>query len=187
MTNWREEPLVKTHNRKTFDCGSPELNDFLQKFALQNHETGSAKTYVAVATDSPTCILAYYSLCPGQIDFADVPKVASRGLGKYPVSVYRLARLAVDHRSQRLGIGSEMFLLAARRAMSAAASAGGIALAIDAKDEAAAAWYRDKFAALPLLANPLRLILPFNTIAAALAAALPDSDATADALPTPTR
>lgn len=187
MTDWREAPLAKTHNRKAFDCGSPELNEFLQKFALQNHESGSTKTYVAEATETPSHILAYYSLCPGQIDFADVPKVASRGLGKYPVSVYRLARLAVDHGSQRQRIGSEMFLLAARRAMSAAASAGGIALAIDAKDEAAAAWYRDKFAALPLLDSPLHLILPFSTISAALEAVQTAPDATRGAMPAPAR
>jgi GNAT superfamily N-acetyltransferase len=186
VTDWREMPLAKTHNRKAFDCGTLELNEFLQKFALQNHESGSTKTYVAEATDNPSRILAYYSLCPGQIDFADVPKVASRGLGKYPVSVYRLARLAVDQGSQKQGIGSEMFLLAARRAMSAAASAGGVALAIDAKDEAAAAWYRGKFAALPLLDSPLRLILPFSTIAAALATVFPDPDATAAAVPAST-
>ena len=170
MTDWREAALARKHNRDAFNCGVPELDAFLQKFALQNHKSGSTKTYVAAATGAPSRILAYYSLCPGQIDFAAIPQVASRGLGRYPVSVYRLARLAVDQGSQRQGIGSEMFLLAARRAMTAAASAGGVALAIDAKDEAAAAWYRDKFGALPLLDSPLRLILPFRTIAAALAA-----------------
>lgn len=168
MTDWREEPLARTHDRKAFDCGTPELNDFLRKFALQNHETGSTKTYVAEAVDSLGRIRAYYSLYPGQIEFADVPSVARRGLGKYAVSVYRLARLAVDLGSQRQGIGSEMFLLAARKAMSAATNVGGVALAIDAKDEAAAAWYRDKFGALQLVSSPLRLILPFATIAAAL-------------------
>jgi GNAT superfamily N-acetyltransferase len=183
VTDWREEALAKAHDRKAFDCGVPELNDFLRRFALQNHESGSAKTYVAESMDTPSHILAYYSLCPGQIEFADVPSVASRGLGKYPVSVYRLARLAVNRGSQRQGIGSEMFLLAARRAMSAAASAGGVALAIDAKDEAAAAWYREKFAALPLLGNPLRLILPFGIIAAALEAACPEPVAKSGAKP----
>ncbi len=162
--------LAKTHNRKAFDCGTSELNEFLQKFALQNHEIGSTKTYVAEAAEEPGRILAYYSLCPGQIGSANVPKVASRGLARYPVSVYRLARLAVDHGSQKQGIGSEMLVLAARRAMSAAASVGGVALAIDAKGETAAAWYRDKFAAMPLLDLPLRLILPFSTIASALGA-----------------
>jgi GNAT superfamily N-acetyltransferase len=186
VTDWREVPLTKTHIRKAFNCGTLELNEFLQKFTLQNHERGSTKTYVAERMETPGRILAYYSLCPGQIDFADVPKVASRGLGKYPVSVYRLARLAVDQGSQNQGIGSEMFLLAARRAMSAAASAGGVALAIDAKDEAAAAWYRDKFAALPLIDSPLRLILPFSTIAAVLAAVFPEPDATAVSVPAST-
>jgi ribosomal protein S18 acetylase RimI-like enzyme len=168
VTDWRETPLAKSHKRNTFDCGKQALNEYLQRFALQNHESGSAKTYVAEASKNSQIILAYYSLCPGQIEYSEIPQIVSRGLAKYPVSVYRLARLAVDRGMQQKGIGSEMFLLAARRAMSAGASAGGVALAIDAKDDAAAKWYRDKFAALPLLSNQLRLILPFATIAAAL-------------------
>ncbi len=45
---------------------------------------------------------------------------------------------------------------------------GGVALAIDAKDENAARWY-ERFGALPLLDDPLKLILPLTTIAEAIA------------------
>ncbi len=44
---------------------------------------------------------------------------------------------------------------------------GGVAPAIDAKDERAVRWYK-RFGALPLLDDPLKLILPLSVIADAI-------------------
>lgn len=52
-----------------------------------------------------------------------------------------------------------------QRALAVAAAFGGVDLAIDAKDEAAALWY-ERFGALRLL--KMALVLPLATIAAAL-------------------
>jgi hypothetical protein len=51
-----------------------------------------------------------------------------------------------------------------------ASEIGGVALAIDAKHDRAARWY-ERFGALRLLDDPLKLILPLRTIADALAVA----------------
>jgi hypothetical protein len=56
------------------------------------------------------------------------------------------------------------------RALSVATQIGGVALAIDAKDDRAASWY-ERFGASRLLDDPLKLILPLGTIADAVAAA----------------
>jgi hypothetical protein len=61
-------------------------------------------------------------------------------------------------------------LAAGERALRVAAEAGGVALAIDANDAGAAAWYA-RFGALALLDDPLKLILPLSVIAGALAEA----------------
>jgi hypothetical protein len=45
---WREAPIARHHDRKAFDCGAPALNDYLDRYARQNHESGGAKTFVAV-------------------------------------------------------------------------------------------------------------------------------------------
>jgi hypothetical protein len=45
-----------------------------------------------------------------------------------------------------------------------------VALAIDAKDKAAAGWHK-RFGALPLLDDPLKLILPLSVVADAIQAA----------------
>ena len=164
---WREEALTRRHDRAGFDCGVGALNDYLRRYARQNHQSGGAKTFVAAAVASPNTVLGYYTIAPGAIDFADVPDAAKRGLGRYEVPVFRLGRLAVSVGEQGRGLGGELLMAAGQRALAVAEAVGGVALAIDAKDEAAAGWYQ-RFGALRLLDDPLALVLPLATIAAAL-------------------
>jgi len=167
---WREEAISRRHDRKNFNCGSSELNDYLRRYARQNHESGGAKTFVAVPPGDAARILGYYTISPGAIEFAKVPTTVSRRLGRYEVPVFRLARLAVNLSNQGGGLGAELLLAAGRRALSVAAEVGGLALAIDAKSERAAQWY-ERFGAVRLLDDPLKLVLPLKTIAEALASA----------------
>ena len=67
---WREEPIGRNHDRAGFDCGSAGLNEYLQRYARQNHQSGGAKTFVAVPSEAPTRILAFYTISPGAIEFA---------------------------------------------------------------------------------------------------------------------
>ncbi len=165
---WREEAISRRHDRKNFDCGSSELNDYLRRYARQNHESGGAKTFVAVSPDDAIRIFGCYTISPGAIEFAKVPTAITRRLGRYEVPVFRLARLAVSLPSQDSGLGGELLLAAGRRALSVAAEVGGVALAIDAKSERAAEWY-ERFGAVRLLDDPSKLVLPLKTIADALA------------------
>ncbi|OJU99454.1 GNAT family N-acetyltransferase [Nitrobacter sp. 62-23] len=168
MLDWREEPIGRDHDRKAFDCGSPELNDYLRRHARQNHEGGGSKTFVAVAAAAPKSILGYSSISPASIAFTKVPAALTKGLGRYEVAVFRLARLAVALPMQGQGLGGDLLLAAGARALAVAAQVGGVALAIDAKDKKAAHWY-ERFGAMPLLdSNPLSLILPFKAIVDAL-------------------
>jgi GNAT superfamily N-acetyltransferase len=169
LPSWREEAIGRHHDRKAFDCGTPELNLYLERYARQNHESGGAKTFVAASTVEPARILGYYSINPGAIEFARVPSELTRRLGRYEVPVFKLGRLAVSHDLQGLGLGTDLLLAAGARALAVSMEAGGIALAIDAKDAGSARWYA-RFGAVPLLDNPLQLILPLATISQALAA-----------------
>jgi GNAT superfamily N-acetyltransferase len=168
--DWREEPVGRHHDRRGFDCGAPELNAYLARYARQNHESGGAKTFVAVPPAAPTRVLGFYSISPGAIEFARVPAGLTRRLGRYEVPVFRLGRLAVDRSVQGRGLGGELLLTAGARALAVAAEVGGVALAIDAKDVDAARWYA-RFGAQPLLDDPLRLVLPLGTVAETIAAA----------------
>ncbi len=165
---WHEEPIAKGHDRTSFDCGDQRLNEFLQRHARKSHDLGGAKTFLAVA-DSDMAILGFYSLAPAALAYQRTPEVIKRGLARHEVPVFRLARLAVDRSMQGRGLGGQLLLAAGRRCLRASTQVGGVALLIDAKHEQAARWYAG-FGALPLPDQPLKLLLPFTTIHAALAA-----------------
>ena len=167
---WREEAIARRHERHGFNCGSPELNEYLRRYARQNHDSGGAKTFVAVRPSEPSRILGYYSISPGAVEFARVPAALTKKLGRYEVPVFRLGRLAVSVSVQGQGLGGELLLAAGSRALAVAAQVGGVALAIDAKDARAASWY-ERFGAMRLLDDRLKLILPLDTIAHAVVAA----------------
>ncbi len=167
---WHEEPIAKTHQRDTFDCGEEQLNTFLKRYARKNHEMGGSKTFLAISNDDNTTILGFYSLTPASIAYEHTPSVVQRGLSRHDVPVFRLCRLAVDLRFQRMGLGGQLLLAAGKRSLLVAAQVGGVALLIDAKNEHIARWYQS-FGAVPLLDKPFSLLLPFKTIHAALLAA----------------
>jgi GNAT superfamily N-acetyltransferase len=167
---WQEAPIGKVHDRKAFDCGEPELNTYLQRFARQNHESGGAKTFVATPPGIAQRILGYYTLSPASVDYARTPEILRRGLGRYEVPVFRLGRLAVDRSVQGQGLGGSLLLAAGRRCLLVAQHVGGVALLIDAKSESAAAWY-ERYGAVRLADAPLTLVLPLKTIALAIGSA----------------
>jgi GNAT superfamily N-acetyltransferase len=164
---WQDVPLSRDHDRKSFDCGEPALNDYLARYARQNHESGGAKTFVAIDARTPAAVLGYYTLSPASIDYARTPDVARRGLGRYEVPVYRLGRIAIASSVQGRGLGSGLLLAAGRRCLAVAAEVGGVALLIDAKGEMAAKWY-ESFGAVRLADAPLTLVLTLKTIAQAI-------------------
>lgn len=161
---WIEEPLSKRHDRQAFDCGVPELNSYLRRYARQSHEAGGAKTFVAVEPAAPAIILGYYTVAPASLAFAQTPATLTKRLGRYDVPVYLLGRLAVDMSWQGHGLGGELLAAAVERCVRVAHEVGGVALLIDAKDARAADWYK-RFGAVPTPSSPLRLVLPFAAIA----------------------
>jgi len=164
---WHEEPISKRHDREAFDCGEPALNEFLQRHARRSHDLGGAKTFLAVANADNETILGFYSVSPASVEYARTPEIVRRGLGRYEVPVFRLARLAVDRKVQGQGLGGQLLLAAGRRCLLAAAEVGGVALLIDAKSKKVADWYAG-YGAVPLTDAPLSLLLPLETIQAAL-------------------
>lgn len=170
MPDWREEAIGRHHDRRRFDCGVNELNVYLQRYARQNHESGGAKSFVAVSPAEPARVLGYYSISPGVVEFPRVPEKLTKKLGRYNVPVFRLGRLAIDRSVQGQGLGGDLLLAAGQRALAVAIEVGGIALAIDAKDDKAARWYA-RFGALPLLDDPLKLVLSLTAIADVIAEA----------------
>ena len=161
---WRIEPLGKSHERSQFACGVPALDQYLARFARQNHESGIAKTFVAAAPDSPRRVLGYYSISAGAIERENLPARAAKRFPNFPIPVARLARLAVDREFQGRGLGEDLMMDALNRVLRASGDIGIVAMLIDAKDEKAQRFYaRYEFESLP--DQPLTLWLPLAVIA----------------------
>lgn len=158
----REEPLCKQHNRKEFDCGNAELNDFFSRYARQAHDKNTAKTYVAVDI-SQQKIAGFYSLTVSSLTISQLPEHLQKGLGKHPVPLFVLARLAVDIAYQGQGIGGTLLVKALQRCKNVANEVGGIGLLIEAKNEQVANWYQT-YGAISLPDHPLILIIPFSML-----------------------
>ncbi len=167
MTAWHEEPINKKHDREAFDCGEPALNEFFRRHARQSHDLGGSKTFLAIDNADHKTIRGFYSLSPASVDYTRTPEIIRRGLARHDVPGFRLARLAVDKKSQGQGLGGQLLLAAGRRCILASAEVGGVVLVIDAKNERVAGWYAS-YGAMPLLDAPLTLLLPLLTIDAAL-------------------
>lgn len=163
---WEEAPIGKQHDRASFDCGELALNLYLARYARQNHESGGAKTFVAVPTGDASRILGFYSLSPASLDYARTPPIVARRLARYDVPVFRLGRLAVDRTVQGRGLGGALLVAAGKRCIAVAEQVGGVALLIDAKHDQAARWY-EGYGAIRLGDAPLSLVLPLATLAAA--------------------
>lgn len=142
---------------RTFDCGSPALNRYLQAYALANQKAHSAQTYAA---HRGGLVVGYYSLAVGSVEHQDAPGRVAKGLARHPIPVMLLARLAVDLTGQRTGIGSGLLKDALLRTASAADIAGIRAVLVHAKDANAAAFYqRFDFEPCPFAPNRLMLLM----------------------------
>ncbi|HEX9647897.1 MAG TPA: GNAT family N-acetyltransferase [Alphaproteobacteria bacterium] len=167
LPGWHEKAVARDHDRGEFDCGVPDLNEYLARYARQNHDLHYVTTFVAVPDDNPRRVLGYYSLCNAHVEFTNLPESLVHGLPRYPVPAVRLARLACDLSCQGLGLGRQLLLCAAKRAIAVSELSGAVILLVDAKNEQAAAWY-EKNDAICLLDDALRLVLPLASVRAAL-------------------
>jgi GNAT superfamily N-acetyltransferase len=162
-SDWRIAALEREHDRASFDCGEPALDEYLARYARQNQEAGVARTFVAVSDAEPSRVLGYYSLAVGALDRANLPPVAARRLPNFPLPVARLARLAVARRAQGKGLGEDLLLDALARCLRVADEVGIAAVLIDAKHDRARAFYaRYEFESLP--DRPLTLWLPLAAV-----------------------
>jgi GNAT superfamily N-acetyltransferase len=150
-------PLTGNHDRRAFDCGRQELNEWLRQVARQHQDKGLSKTFVATREEAPTRICGYYALTLAELENRHLPEAWRK---KFPRRIpgVRLGRLAVDGQYQGKGLGGLLLVDALTRVQRIYAEAGGIGLFVDALDEQAARYYRNfGFEASP--DNPLLLFL----------------------------
>ncbi len=126
--------------------------------AGQSQRKDASRTYVVCDGDQ---VLGYYSLCAFSVSRAESPSPAR--IGASPVPAVLLARLAVDQRSQRGGIGGTLLLHALGVAAKVADAIGARMMVVHALHEQAAEYYQNK-GFKPFETNPLMLYLPMQDI-----------------------
>jgi predicted N-acetyltransferase YhbS len=161
------EKLRRDHLVDGFDCGQEELNRFLKKHALTNQASDSAQTYV-LADD--LVVKGYYSLAAGTVSHQEAMERVKKGLGRHPVPVILLARLAVDASLQGKRIGPALLQDALRRAVHAADTIGARAVLVHAKDDGAKGFY-EHFTFEPSPSDPYHLMLIMKDLRRIIAAA----------------
>lgn len=144
-----------------FGCGKSSLDDWLLRHARQAQAAGSARTFVVVdQAAGGECVVGYYSLTVGQVEPERVPERMRKGMGRYPIPVILLARMAVDRRHHRQGIGAGMLRDAIERALAVSEQAGIRALMTHPIDAEAATFYLESgFSASPAGEEMLLLLL----------------------------
>jgi len=140
-------------DRSGFRCGDIDLDRFFQRYAGQNqfrHQIGV--TYVAVEERR---IVGFATVAPSEIDISALPDTARRHLPRFSLPVLRLARMAVDARDQRRGIGLALLRSVFVLAREMAVALGCVGLVVDAKPDAVNYYARFGFVVLQTLQGHL--------------------------------
>lgn len=160
---WTIEKLSKAHDRKSFDCGVPELNEYLRRFARQNEAAGISQHFVALGSPDSKEVHGFYALSAGAVAFDHVPQDLRKRLPRYPVPVAHLGRLAVDRPAAGQGLGEHLLMDALTRILRAADEIGIHAVEVVAINDAARRFYL-KYGFQPLKDDRHHLYLLISTV-----------------------
>lgn len=161
---WIIESLGKHHDRTSFDCGVPLLNEWLIQRAGQFDRKDLARTFVAVRCNE-TSVIGYYALSSHAVRFDTLPADQAKGLPRLDIPVAMIGRLAVARKMHGQGLGSELLIDAFRRIQHLAEHIGIKAVEVDAVDDSAKRFYL-KHGFVELLDDPHHLFLPLRVVRA---------------------
>ena len=165
-----EELDKSRHERKTFDCGRKELNDFIRQSAARHRDAGISKTLVLPALangDDKADICCFYTLSHTEIKRATLPGSLARKLPRYPIPVMLIAQLAVHSEAQSQGLGKITLIRALKHCLEINAHLPSHAVVVDALDDGVQVFYEQYgFKALDHYGQGrVRLFLPMSTVA----------------------
>lgn len=137
----RLERLSRLHRPllDRFENDAPELVVYLRRWALVHEERDRlGRTWIAL--DGPM-VAGFFTLAAASLARAPVGELAR--LPRFPIPAVLLARLAVDRRVQRQGLGTWLFdqALAKTLVLASDSPVAFRVLITDAKDERAASFY----------------------------------------------
>lgn len=150
------------HDRGSFCCGNPFLDEYLKKRAQQDLKRSLAVPYVLCEDGSS--IIGFYTLSAVSIDVGALPSDIAKQLPRYPsIPATLIGRLGVDERSQGQSFGKRLLFDALYRSYKQADTIAAAAVVVDVKNEKARAFYgRYDFLTLP--DHPERMFLEMKMI-----------------------
>jgi ribosomal protein S18 acetylase RimI-like enzyme len=158
-TLFRVVPVDQVNDRKTFNSGSESLDRYFTEQVMQDVRRRVTACFVAVSRDGS--VAGYYTLASASVLLSDLPARLIKKLPRYPsVPAVRMGRLAVDQRFRGQGLGGALLADAITRV--ARSEIAAYALVVDAKDRAAADFYRHH-GFIETAGEPLTLFLPLAT------------------------
>ena len=138
MTRYEGPTLLEAeHVLNGFDSGDDELNRWLVDRAGRNQAGGASRTWVVTDGDR---VVAFYASSTAVVLRTQAPGKVSRNQPD-PVPALLLARLAVDIKHQRRGLGEALLKHFLVKALEVAALIGVRVVLVHAATDAAAAWY----------------------------------------------
>lgn len=158
----RWEPVSRSHDRERFDCGNPELELWLRRYARKNHQRGACSIEVLVPTSAPEHIIGFVSLSAFGLNTLQASK-AIRGyehLEQIPAVL--LGRMGRDLRYRGAGIGDVLLRRAYDSVVHASLLIGVALIVVDAK-HGKASWY-EKRGFVRTKHEIDRLVLPIKSI-----------------------
>ncbi len=150
--------LSDIHILGSFSSGEPVLDDWLQRRALSNLESGASRTYV-ICPKGLQNVNGFFSLSMGQILASEVVGSMRRNMpNKIPAVV--LGRLAIDVSWQGKGVGRALLSEVMRRSLRASEEVSARLVIVHAISPAAENFYKHHgFTRLPVEAPMLAIDL----------------------------
>jgi GNAT superfamily N-acetyltransferase len=163
----RPRKLTAQDQVEQFNCGQPDLDVWLNRFALINQRASMATVFVATRPSEPE-VVGYYALATAGVERANAPERVLKGVASHSIPVVLLARLAVDQTCQGSGLGRALLRDALNRVALASDEVGIRALLIHTKDDTARDFYLKcaEFEESPT--DPLHLFLLMKDLRKAL-------------------
>jgi len=156
------EQLGNKHDRSSFSCGIPALDNYLRKQAGQDVVKRVAVCFVL--TPDGSTIAGFYTLSQYSVSLSGLPEQIAKKLPKYPdVPATLLGRLAISTKFRGQKLGEFLLMDALHRCWQQSKQIASAAVVVDAKDETARRFY-EHFDFLSLPGVPDRLFLPMRTI-----------------------
>jgi GNAT superfamily N-acetyltransferase len=159
---------IKQHDVKSFDCGKPEMNLFLSRYADRNRKLGISSSWVLPINQSQNTlekatIKSYYTLAYSTATRETIP--TNQNLPAYPVPIILLARLAVNRDYQGQNLGKKTLVNALRQCVVLTdKSLPVLGVVLDVLDDNALSFYQKFNLFQPFTNNPMRLFVPMNVL-----------------------